>query len=260
MEYEEEENPSDKELESFDDEIRFENISFGYTEDKKIIDDFNLTVKKGEKIAIIGETGAGKTTLIKLLMRLYDINSGEIKIDGVNINEYDKHSLRSFMGMVLQESWLFSDTIKENIRYGNLDANDDKVIDASRQANTDHFIRQLPDGYKTILNEDGDNLSQGQKQLLTIAIAIISEKEILILDEATSNIDTRTELLIQESMDKLMENKTSFIIAHRLSTIRNADKIIVLGKGRVIEQGTHEELLAKKGYYYNTLNSQANNY
>ena len=260
LEYEEEENPSDKELESFDDEIRFENISFGYTEDKKIIDDFNLTVKKGEKIAIIGETGAGKTTLIKLLMRLYDINSGEIKIDGVNINEYDKHSLRSFMGMVLQESWLFSDTIKENIRYGNLDANDDKVIDASRQANTDHFIRQLPDGYKTILNEDGDNLSQGQKQLLTIARAIISEKEILILDEATSNIDTRTELLIQESMDKLMENKTSFIIAHRLSTIRNADKIIVLGKGRVIEQGTHEELLAKKGYYYNTLNSQANNY
>ena len=251
-----EENSSAKELKSFNDEIRFENVSFGYTEDKKIFDNFNLTVKKGEKVAIIGETGSGKTTLIKLLMRLYDIDSGEITIDGVNINEYDKNSLRSFMGMVLQETWLFSDTIEENIRYGKLDATDDQIKDASVQANTDNFIRQLPDGYKTVLNEDGDDLSQGQKQLLTIARAILSQKEILVLDEATSNVDTRTELLIQESLDKLMENKTSFIIAHRLSTIRNADKIIVLGRGRVIEQGNHEELLAKKGYYYNTLNSQ----
>lgn len=255
----EEENPSDKKLESFNDEIRFENVSFGYTEDKKIIDNFSLTVKKGEKISIIGETGAGKTTLIKLLMRLYDIDSGKITIDGVNINEYDKNSLRSFMGMVLQDSWLFSDTIEENIRYGNLDASDDEIKDASLQANTDLFIRKMPENYETVLNEDGDNLSQGQKQLLTIARAIISKKEILVLDEATSNVDTRTELLIQESLDKLMENKTSFIIAHRLSTIRNADKIIVLGRGRVIEQGTHEELLAKKGYYYNTLNSQSEN-
>lgn len=243
-------------FETFNNEITFDNISFGYTEDKKIIDNFSLTVKKGEKIAIIGETGSGKTTLIKLLTRLYDVDSGEIKIDGININEYDKNSLRSFMGMVLQETWVFSDTIKENIRYGNLDATDEELIAASKKANADNFIRQLPEGYETILTEDGDNISQGQKQLLTIARAIISNKEILILDEATSNVDTRTELLIQEALDNLMENKTSFVVAHRLSTVRNADKIIVLGKDRVIEQGNHEELLAKKGYYYNTLKSQ----
>lgn len=252
----EEENPSEMKFETFNNEITFDNISFGYTEDKKIIDNFSLTVKKGEKIAIIGETGSGKTTLIKLLTRLYDVDSGEIKIDGININEYDKNSLRSFMGMVLQETWVFSDTIKENIRYGNLDATDEELIAASKKANADNFIRQLPEGYETILTEDGDNISQGQKQLLTIARAIISNKEILILDEATSNVDTRTELLIQEALDNLMENKTSFVVAHRLSTVRNADKIIVLGKGRVIEQGNHEELLAKKGYYYNTLKSQ----
>ncbi|MEE0943590.1 MAG: ATP-binding cassette domain-containing protein [Methanobrevibacter sp.] len=209
-------------------------------------------------MAIIGENGVGKTTLIKLLMRLYDIDSGKITIDGVNINEYDKHSLRSFIGIVLQESWLFSDTIEENIRYGNLESTCDEILTASKQANTDAFIRKLPDKYKTILNEDGTNLSQGQKQLLTIARAIISQKEILVLDEATSNVDTRTELLIQEALDNLMENKTSFIVAHRLATVRNADKIIVLGKGRVIEQGNHEELLAQKGYYYNTLKNQEN--
>lgn len=258
LEMEEEENPSDKELKSFNDKIIFENVSFGYTEDKKIIDNFNLTVKKGEKIAIIGENGAGKTTLLNLIMRLYDIDSGKITIDGVNINEYDKHSLRSFIGMVLQESWLFSDTIEENIRYGNLESTYDEILTASKHANADAFIRKLPDKYKTILKEGGNNLSQGQKQLLTIARAIISQKEILVLDEATSNMDTRTELLIQEALDKLMENKTSFIVAHRLSTVRNADKIIVLGKGRVIEQGNHEELLAQKGYYYNTLKSQKN--
>lgn len=256
LDREEEENPSEMKFETFNNEITFDNISFGYTEDKKIIDNFSLTVKKGEKIAIIGETGSGKTTLIKLLTRLYDVDSGEIKIDGININEYDKNSLRSFMGMVLQETWVFSDTIKENIRYGNLDATDEELIAASKKANADNFIRQLPEGYETILTEDGDNISQGQKQLLTIARAIISNKEILILDEATSNVDTRTALLIQEALDNLMENKTSFVVAHRLSTVRNADKIIVLGKGRVIEQGNHEELLAKKGYYYNTLKSQ----
>ena len=253
LEYDDEENPSTKELKEFKDEISFENISFGYTEDEQIINDFSLTVKKGQKIAIIGETGAGKTTLIKLLMRLYDIDSGEIKIDGVNINEYDKNSLRSFMGMVLQEIWLFSDTIEENIRYGNLDSTEEDIINASKQANADYFIKQLPEGYQTILEEDADNISQGQKQLLTIARAIISKKEILILDEATSNIDSRTELLIQKAMDKLMKNKTSLIVAHRLSTIRNADKIIVLGKGRLIEQGTHDEFMAQKGYYYNIL-------
>ena len=191
-------------------------------------------------------------------MRLYDIDSGKITIDGVNINEYDKHSLRSFIGIVLQESWLFSDTIEENIRYGNLESTRKKIKKESKQANTDAFIRKLPDKYKTILNEDGTNLSQGQKQLLTIAREIISQKEILVLDEATSNVDTRTELLIQEALDNLMENKTSFIVAHRLATVRNADKIIVLGKGRVIEQGNHEELLAQKGYYYNTLKNQEN--
>ena len=258
LEMEEEENPSKKEVERFENEIIFDNISFAYSEDEKIIDNFSLSVKKGEKIAIIGETGAGKTTLMKLLTRLYDVDSGEIKIDGININKYDKHSLRSFMGMVLQEIWLFSDTIEENIRYGNLEATKDEIIAASKKANADKFIRQLPEGYDTLLNEEGDNISQGQRQLLTIARAIISNKEILILDEATSNVDTRTELLIQDALDKLMENKTSFVIAHRLSTIRNADKILVLGKGRVIEQGNHEELLAKKGYYYNTLKTQEN--
>lgn len=254
----EEENPSKKQLEKFEKEITFDNISFGYTDDKKIIDNFSLTVKKGEKIAIIGETGSGKTTILKLLTRLYDVDSGEIKIDGININEYDKDSLRSLMGMVLQEIWLFSDTIEENIRYGNLEATEDEIIAASKKANADTFIRQLPEGYNAPINEDGNNISQGQKQLLTIARAIISNKEILILDEATSNVDTRTELLIQEALDKLMENKTSFVVAHRLSTVRNADKILVLGKGRVIEQGNHEELLAKKGYYYNTLKTQEN--
>ncbi|WP_407374231.1 ABC transporter ATP-binding protein [Methanobrevibacter sp.] len=256
LELEDESNPGEKEITEFRDEITFENISFSYVEGEKIIDDLSLTVKKGENIAIVGETGAGKTTLIKLLMRLYDLDSGEIKIDGVNINEYDKHSLRSMMGMVLQDSWLFSDTIENNIKYGKLDATEDEVLFASENASTDSFIRQLPDGYKTKLNEDSDNISYGQKQLLTIARTIISGKGILILDEATSSVDTRTEKLIQKAASRLMKNTTSFIIAHRLSTIRNADKIIVLGNGSIIEQGTHDELIAQKGYYYNTLNYQ----
>ena len=255
LEIDDEPNPSDAEISELNDSITFENVSFGYYENEKIISDLSFDVKKGDKIAIIGETGAGKTTIVKLLMRFYDVDSGEIKIDGVNINEYDKNSLRSLIGMVLQDSWLFSDTIANNIRYGKLDATDEEVIDAAKQVRADDFIRQLSDGYDTVLNEDSDNISHGQKQLLTIARTILADKEILILDEATSSVDTRTEKLIQEAMDKLMENRTSFIIAHRLSTIKNADKIIVIENGEIIEQGSHEELLNQKGYYYNTLNS-----
>ena len=256
LDYDDEENPSDRQITEIMDEITFENVSFGYTPDETIIKNLSFNVKKGQKIAIVGETGAGKTTIVELLMRFYDIDSGSIKIDGVDITEYDKHSLRSLVGMVLQDSWLFSDTIESNIRYGNLEASDDKIVEASKQVYADNFIRQLPEGYETELNEDSDNISHGQKQLLTIARTIISTKEVLILDEATSSVDTRTEKLIQKAMDKLMENKISFIIAHRLSTIRNADKIIVIENGEIIEQGNHEELLDEKGYYYNTLNAQ----
>ncbi len=251
-----EENPSNKQITRINDEITFENVSFGYAPNEKIIKDLSFTVKKGEKIAIVGETGAGKTTIVKLLMRFYDIDKGSIKIDGVDIDEYDKDSLRSLVGMVLQDSWLFSDTIANNIRYGNLKASDEEVVEAAKQVYADNFIKQLPDGYESVLNEDTDNISHGQKQLLTIARTILSSKEILILDEATSSVDTRTEKLIQKAMDRLMENRTSFIIAHRLSTIKNADRILVLENGEIIESGTHDELLALKGYYYNTLNTQ----
>ncbi len=256
LEIDDEENPSEKQITNITESITFENVSFGYTPNEKVIDNLTFSVKKGEKIAIVGETGAGKTTIVKLLMRFYDINKGSIRIDGVDIEEYDKHSLRSIVGMVLQDSWLFSDTITNNIRYGNLDATDEEVVEAAKNVYADNFIRQLPQGYDTELNEDTDNISHGQKQLLTIARTILSKKEILILDEATSSVDTRTEKLIQKAMDRLMENRTSFIIAHRLSTIKNADKIIVIENGKIIEQGTHEELLAQKGYYYNTLNAQ----
>ena len=257
LEYPDEQNPSTRQLRELKDEISFENVSFSYTPNEKIIKNLSFKVKKGEQVAIVGETGAGKTTIVKLLMRFYDVDSGSIKIDGVDIAEYDKNSVRSLIGMVLQDSWLFSDTLSENIRYGNLESVEDEIIDASRQVYADNFIRQLPDGYESILNEDSDNISHGQKQLLTIARTVISKKEVLILDEATSSVDTRTEKLIQKATDKLMEGKTSFIIAHRLSTIKNADKIIVIENGEIIEQGTHEELLALKGYYYNTLNTQS---
>lgn len=256
LEFEDEENPSTREITEIKDGITFENVSFSYTPNEKIIKNLTFDVKKGEKIAIVGETGAGKTTIVKLLMRFYDIDSGSIKIDGTDIEDYDKNSLRSLIGMVLQDSWLFSDTISNNIRYGNLDAGNDDVIDAANQVYADNFIRKLSDGYESELNEDTDNISHGQKQLLTIARTLLAKKEILILDEATSSVDTRTEKLIQKAMDKMMIGKTSFIIAHRLSTIRNADKIIVIENGKIIEQGTHDELLAKKGYYYHTLNSQ----
>ena len=256
LEFDDESNPSDRQITEIKEGITFENVSFSYTPNEKIIKNLSFDVKKGEKIAIVGETGAGKTTIVKLLMRFYDINSGSIKIDGIDIEEYDKDSLRSHIGMVLQDSWLFSDTISNNIRYGNLDASDDEIIDAASQVYADDFVRRLSDGYESELNEDTDNISHGQKQLLTIARTILSQKEVLILDEATSSVDTRTEKLIQKAMDRLMEGKTSFIIAHRLSTIRNADKIIVIENGEIIEQGNHEELLALKGYYYHTLNSQ----
>lgn len=257
LDYDDEKNPSDKQLMEIKEGITFENVSFSYIPNEKIIKNLTFDVKKGQKIAIVGETGAGKTTIVKLLMKFYEIDSGSIKIDGVDIEEYDNHSLRSHIGMVLQDSWLFSDTIESNIRYGNLDVSDNEVVEASKQVYVDNFVRQLSDGYKTVLNEDSDNISHGQKQLLTIARTILSSKEVLILDEATSSVDTRTEKLIQRAMDRLMENKTSFIIAHRLSTIRNADKIIVIENGEIIEQGNHEELLSLKGYYYNTLNTQS---
>lgn len=258
LDYEDEQNPSDRQINTLKEGITFENVSFSYTPNEKIIKNLSFDVKKGEKIAIIGETGAGKTTIVKLLMRFYDITDGSIRIDGIDIDEYDKNSLRSLMGMVLQDSWLFSDTISNNIRYGNLDATDSEIADAASQVYADKFIHQHSDGYESVLNEDSDNISHGQKQLLTIARTILSKKEVLILDEATSSVDTRTEKLIQKAMDKLMEGKTSFIIAHRLSTIRNADKIIVIENGEIIEQGTHEELLALKGYYYTTLKTQQN--
>ena len=255
LEIDNEENKSNKQIKEFEENISFEHVRFGY-DDTDIIKDLSFKVNKGEKIAIVGHTGAGKSTIIKLLMRFYDLKGGSIKIDGININEYDKNSLRSLVGMVLQDTWLFSDTIMENIRYGNLKASDDDVIEASKIAYSDHFIKQLPEGYNTILNEDTDNISIGQKQLLTIARTVLANKKILILDEATSSVDTRTEKLIQEAMDKLMENKTNFIIAHRLSTIKNADKIIVIDDGKIIEEGTHENLMKIENGYYNSLYKQ----
>ncbi|MBE6147516.1 MAG: ABC transporter ATP-binding protein [Firmicutes bacterium] len=236
--------------------VEFEHVRFGYNENQIIINDFNAKIKKGQKIAIVGPTGAGKTTMVKLLMRFYDVNSGSIKIDGVNIKEYKRDEMRNQFGMVLQDTWLYSDTIKENIRYAKLDASDEEIEDAAIAAHVDHFIRTLPDGYNMIINEETDNISQGQKQLLTIARVILKDPKILILDEATSSVDTRTEILIQKAMDSLMEGRTSFIIAHRLSTIKNADLILVMKDGDIIEQGNHKELLAKNGFYSTLYNSQ----
>ena len=235
--------------------VVFKNVTFGY-DDKIIINNFSTHVTSGKKIAIVGPTGAGKTTLVKLLMRFYDTNSGEILVDGVNIKNVDRGELRKQFGMVLQDTWLFSGTIMENLRYGRLDATDREVIDAAKMAHVHHFIQTLPDGYNMILNEDTDNISGGQKQLLTIARAILANPKILILDEATSSVDTRTEILIQKAMDELMKNKTSFIIAHRLSTIKNADLILVLKDGDIVEKGTHDELLKKNGFYSILYNSQ----
>lgn len=238
-------------------DIRFDHVCFGYEDtDETVIHDFSADVKAGQKIAIVGPTGAGKTTMVKLLMRFHDLKSGRICLDGKDITEFARGDLRKEFGMVLQDTWLYSGSIMENIRYGRLDATDEEVIQAAKAAQVDHFVRTLPDGYNTILNEEATNVSQGQKQLLTIARAILSDSRIMILDEATSSVDTRTELSIQTAMDNLMRGRTSFIIAHRLSTIRNADLILCMKDGDIVEQGTHDELLAKNGFYANLYNSQ----
>ncbi len=236
--------------------VDFDHVQFGYNPDQTIIKDFSAHVKPGQKIAIVGPTGAGKTTMVKLLMRFYDVNSGSIKLDGHDVRDFNRRELRDAFGMVLQDTWLFKGTIMENIRYGRLEATDEEVIAAAKAAHADHFIKTLPGGYQMELNEDASNVSQGQKQLLTIARAILADNKILILDEATSSVDTRTEVTIQKAMDNLMRGRTSFVIAHRLSTIRNADLILVMKDGDIVEQGNHEELLEKNGFYANLYNSQ----
>lgn len=236
--------------------VDFEHVSFGYDPEQTIIHDFSAAVKSGQKVAIVGPTGAGKTTMVKLLMRFYDVNTGAIKVDGHDIRDFNRSELRELFGMVLQDTWLFNGSILENIRYGRLDATDEEVIEAAKAAHAHRFIMAQPDGYQTILDEETSNISQGQKQLLTIARAILADNKILILDEATSSVDTRTEVRIQKAMDNLMRGRTSFVIAHRLSTIRDADLILVMKDGDIIEQGTHEELLAQGGFYENLYNSQ----
>ena len=252
----EEEYKGTKLFDDVEGNVSFNNIKFGYNSDRIIIKNFSAKVKAGQKIAIVGPTGAGKTTIVKLLMNFYHLNDGSITIDGVDINDYDIHELRKGIGMVLQDTWLYSGTIMENLRYGNLAATDEEVIEAAKIANVHHFIKTLPDGYNMVIDEEVNNISQGQKQLLTIARTILSKSKILILDEATSNVDTRTEELIQSAMDKLMIGKTSFIIAHRLSTIKNADLILVMDDGDIVEIGNHQELLNKNGFYANLYNSQ----
>lgn len=258
LEEPEEEQPSQvlSDISTLSGNVQFEHVEFGYNPDKIIVHDFSADVKDGQKIAIVGPTGAGKTTMVKLLMRFYDVNSGSIKVDGHDIREFDRSKLREMFGMVLQDTWLFSGTIMENIRYGRLDATDEEVIAAAKAAHIHHFIMQQPGGYQMVLDEETSNISQGQKQLLTIARAILADNKILILDEATSSVDTRTEVCIQKAMDNLMRGRTSFVIAHRLSTIRDADLILVMKDGDIIEQGNHEELLAKKGFYCDLYNSQ----
>ena len=252
-----EKNPVD--INTLTGDVQFEHVKFGYNPDKIIINDFSADVKDGQKIAIVGPTGAGKTTMVKLLMRFYDLNGGSIKVDGYDIKDFNRSSLREMFGMVLQDTWLFSGTIMENIRYGRLDATDEEVIAAAKAAHVHNFIMQQPGGYDMVLDEETSNISQGQKQLLTIARAILANNKILILDEATSSVDTRTEVRIQKAMDNLMKGRTSFVIAHRLSTIKDADLILVMKDGDIIEQGNHEELLAKKGFYADLYNSQFEN-
>lgn len=236
--------------------VKFDHVNFGYDPNKTIINDFNADVKEGQKIAIVGPTGAGKTTMVKLLMRFYDVNSGAILVDGHNIKDFDRGELRKMFGMVLQDTWLFNGTVNENIKYGREDATDSEIVEAAKAAHVHHFIKTLSNGYNAVLNEESSNVSAGQKQLLTIARVILTDPKILILDEATSSIDTRTEQQIQSAMDNLMKGRTSFIIAHRLSTIKNADLILVMNHGDIVEQGTHDELLKKDGFYAGLYNSQ----
>ena len=243
-------------IEDVEASVTFDHVRFGYTEDKIIINDFSADIRSGKKIAIVGPTGAGKTTIVKLLMRFYDLNGGSISIGGYDAASFDRSELREMFGMVLQDTWLFSDTIMENIRYGRLDATDEEVIEAAKAARVHRFVQTLPEGYGMVLNEDATNVSQGQKQLLTIARTILADPKILILDEATSSVDTRTEVQIQKAMDTLMQGRTSFIIAHRLSTIRDADLILVMRDGDIVEQGTHEELLSYDSFYSTMYNSQ----
>ena len=258
LDEEEEEQSADNAVipENVQGDVRFEHVSFGYDPEKIVIGDFSADIRSGQKIAIVGPTGAGKTTMVKLLMRFYDVNSGAITLDGTDIRNIPRSELRKNFGMVLQDTWLFHGTIMENIRYGRLDATDEEVIAAAKAAHAHHFIKSLPNGYDMVLNEDASNVSQGQKQLLTIARAILSDSKVMILDEATSSVDTRTEELIQDAMDRLMSGRTSFVIAHRLSTIRNADLILVMKDGDIVEQGNHEQLLEKNGFYAQLYNSQ----
>ena len=248
------ENPDS--IEGLEGNVQFEHVKFGYNPDKIIVNDFSADVHDGQKIAIVGPTGAGKTTMVKLLMRFYDVNGGSIKVDGHDVRNFNRSNLREMFGMVLQDTWLFSGTIMENIRYGRMDATDEEVIAAAKAAHIHNFIMQQPGGYQMVLDEETSNVSQGQKQLLTIARAILADNKILILDEATSSVDTRTEMQIQKAMDNLMKGRTSFVIAHRLSTIKDADLILVMKDGDIIEQGNHEELLARKGFYADLYNSQ----
>ncbi len=244
------------ELDKIKGNVKFENVSFGYDENNLVIKDFNLSVEAGQKIAIVGPTGSGKTTIVKLLERFYELDQGDIYVEGNNITDFSRSSLRSLYGMVQQDPWLYNTSIRENIRFGNLSATDEEVEHAAVTANADHFIRTLPGGYDMVINEEANNISEGQKQLLTIARAILSDPKILILDESTSSVDTRTEQLLQSAMDKLMSGRTSFIIAHRLSTIKNADLIVVMDQGRIVEKGNHDELMKKEGFYFNLYSSQ----
>jgi ATP-binding cassette subfamily B multidrug efflux pump len=240
-------------------DVTFEHVKFGYSEDNILIEDLSVDIKSGQMVAIVGPTGAGKTTLVNLLMRFYEVLDGSIKIDGVDTRDMKREDLRSLFGMVLQDTWLYNGTIHENIEYGRLGTSKEEVIEAAKIANVHHFIKTLPDGYNMILNEEASNISQGEKQLLTIARAVVSDPKILILDEATSSVDTRLELLLQKAMRNIMKGRTSFVIAHRLSTIRSADLILVMNEGNIIEQGTHEELMKKGGFYEKLYNSQFGN-